>query len=455
MSKYNIVIASPVLALQMLYKKSLDEEIFDFSFIENIDDLNENVFDRETNLIILDHDILQDIDEPQLKRLREVIYEIPTIGVGTQEDDLNFLKELGCNVTLQKPIDLKLLKEKVTEFLPGQYLAKGLAGETRTEQVVIQLKKTLDEIKSFIWRNQNNLNFKVIAGRLRRLADQIENIEVKKEARPVRVAGNQLIVRLMRCPVCSNHFEAVNVNNALLKPGRVHADSYIEYEGINPLLYEICVCPKCLFAAKEKDFRYLRKEPKVVEKISSERMNRMKYREKLKFAPEREPEEALAAYYLAVSCARHYKQKAYLGKLYLKASWLCRMQGRKEEEKINLQNALDNFRLAYDAREYRTNSQEEAEIIYLMGEISLKLGKYSESAKYFDIILLEKSGNISAELLKLTRAERERLNEERKLRPEAEKKEASGRTEKEPDAGSNVKLAFKRKPFEQLKDHEL
>ncbi|MGQ9631306.1 MAG: DUF2225 domain-containing protein [bacterium] len=66
----------------------------------------------------------------------------------------------------------------------------------------------------------------------------------------------------VKCPVCEQEISTKNVRSRYYT--RVGQDTDLRpiYRGLNPILYDIWVCPFCFYASREEDFDKLSEEEK-------------------------------------------------------------------------------------------------------------------------------------------------------------------------------------------------
>ncbi len=143
----------------------------------------------------------------------------------------------------------------------------------------------------------------------------------------------------VNCPVCGTSFrqEVLRVGRGRLIAGELLIDlrrSYKvspKYGSVNPLIYNIIVCPDCLYAVMPEDFK--KPKPDNIEKIKAARENRKKYMlsifdEEIDFHNQRTLLAGAASMFLAISTYSNFSKdlapsvkKAICA---IRASWLCK-----------------------------------------------------------------------------------------------------------------------------------
>ena len=142
----------------------------------------------------------------------------------------------------------------------------------------------------------------------------------------------------IQCPVCGASFnqEILRAGRGRLIAGELLTDLRRSYKpspkfgAVNPLIYNIIVCPECLYAVMSEDF----KKPKanLIEKIKAAKDNRKKYTmtvfgEDMDFSEKRTLMTGAASMFLAISTYSNLQKeiapsvkKAICS---IRASWLC------------------------------------------------------------------------------------------------------------------------------------
>ncbi|MBB6062987.1 hypothetical protein HNP65_001450 [Thermosipho japonicus] len=205
---------------------------------------------------------------------------------------------------------------------------------------------------------------------------------------------NALWDKSYKCPVCGNEFYSKKVRIDSIKVASYDEDLKPNYLDVNPFLYEVVVCPKCLYAEYESIFE---KDVKIteVEKIKSI-LGKLKSKlSNVKFTDERDIDTALKAYAIVVILSTLLKKYCKLADSYLKIAWLLREKGgEKEQEEIALAHALKNFENCYMNSEISDGRMEE-KILFYLGELNRHFGNKSEAVKWFSK-LMQKYKNSSS-----------------------------------------------------------
>lgn len=181
------------------------------------------------------------------------------------------------------------------------------------------------------------------------------------------------------CPICGKQFSSMKAKVNSCKVKKKDEDFCIHYEDLNPMYYEVFVCPSCAYAAPENSFKELtEKEVKLLkEAFSGREVGRS-------FCTERSLNDAIASYKLAIHTAELRKASAsVLAGLCLRLAWLYRFKGDKQEQ-LFLEYSLRNYLEAYDKEPLPIGNLNEISLMYLLGELSRRLGKLDDAITWFE-----------------------------------------------------------------------
>ena len=190
--------------------------------------------------------------------------------------------------------------------------------------------------------------------------------------------NNSLYSKKVVCPICSKQFSSMKAKVNSCKIKKKDEDFCTHYVDLNPMYYEVFVCPSCGYAAPETSLGELtEKEANLLkEAFSGREVGRS-------FCDQRSLDDAIASYKLAIYTAELRKANAsVLAGLCLKLAWLYRFKGDKQEE-LFLEYSLRNYLDAYDKESFPIGNLNEISLMYLLGELSRRLGKLSEAISWF------------------------------------------------------------------------
>lgn len=232
--------------------------------------------------------------------------------------------------------------------------------------------------------------------------EQPEDKEAEKQAeeKPEVKEETFLFDKSYECPVCYQGFKAKTVRSGKLRSLGTDRDLRPLYDQMEPLKYDVVICPHCGYAALTRFFGGL----------TAGQIKAIKENISANFHPVKEEketytyEEALYRYKLCLAntIVKHGKvsEKAYIC---LKAGWLLRSMGEnldpavedynkkmqeiKEQEKEFLKNALDGLITARQTESYPICGMDEVTLEYLIAVLAMEFEKYDISSRLIYNIL--------------------------------------------------------------------
>lgn len=232
--------------------------------------------------------------------------------------------------------------------------------------------------------------------------EQSEDKEAEKQAeeKPEVKEETFLFDKSYECPVCYQGFKAKTVRSGKLRSLGTDRDLRPLYDQMEPLKYDVVICPHCGYAALTRFFGGL----------TAGQIKAIKENISANFHPVKEEketytyEEALYRYKLCLAntIVKHGKvsEKAYIC---LKAGWLLRSMGEnldpavedynkkiqeiKEQEKDFLKNALDGLITARQTESYPICGMDEVTLEYLIAVLAMEFEKYDISSRLIYNIL--------------------------------------------------------------------
>lgn len=209
---------------------------------------------------------------------------------------------------------------------------------------------------------------------------------------------NPLYEKEIRCPVCENKFNVTKTRSKFLKLAKRDTDNCPYYEDINPILYTAYICPKCGYGALERHFSEVTVNGKAeVKKLITPKWKSREYQ------GERSVETAIEIHRIVLLnyTVMHYPYHE-IGKLCLKIAWLYRYMDSTKELEF-LKNAYKMFEKSYSKEALEEDIKNEANVLFLLGEIARRLEKFKESIEWFGLALKSEGMRQNPALEKLTR----------------------------------------------------
>ncbi len=224
-----------------------------------------------------------------------------------------------------------------------------------------------------------------------------------------------LYTKKVTCPICNTEFSSVKAKIKACKVDKKDEDFCTHYTDVNPMFYDIFVCPVCAYAASENSFNELEdKEKKILSEVFSKRTVGRD------FCSERDLTDAIAACKLAIYTAELRKAKAsVIAGLCLKLAWFFRFAGDKQEETF-LSYALQNYLEAFDKEPLPIGNLTEISMMYLLGELSRRLGKYDEAIVWFSKAVASPERADNPRIERLTREQWSLTKEQHKNRAKSQ-----------------------------------
>ena len=205
----------------------------------------------------------------------------------------------------------------------------------------------------------------------------------------------------VKCPICSGSFSTKKVRSRFLRTEKIESDFFTVYkdQGLNPMLYEVNVCPKCGYAFADN----------FSEKISANAIQRIKdqissnWKER-HFGDERTLPQAIETFKLALLSGSLKQEKSIvLAGLCLRLSWLYRMTNDTEQEQRFMELSLEKYKQSYMETDYIGTQMTEMRILYLIGELSRRLGLRNDAVKYFSKVIEHKNRSLETKLVDMAR----------------------------------------------------
>lgn len=218
---------------------------------------------------------------------------------------------------------------------------------------------------------------------------------------PVVSETDYLFDKSYDCPVCGEKIKARTLRAG--KARLLHSDMDLRpvYENIEPLKYDVILCPHCGYAALSRFFSSPTSSQVKEIKANISGSFKASIKEQATYTYE----EALYRYKLSLAntIVKHGKpsEKAYIC---LKTGWLLRswqeklteekapegemkLAGLKEQERSFLKNALDGFLAARENEGYPMCGMDETTVEYLVAVLAMEFDQCDISSRIISSIL--------------------------------------------------------------------
>ncbi len=213
------------------------------------------------------------------------------------------------------------------------------------------------------------------------------------------------------CIYCNKPFISLKVRSRFAIPYQIDSDFCPHYrEGNhNPHFYFVNVCPECGFAFSEE---FSSEFPKGTKDII--RAHITDHWTKRDFGQVRDIQQALEAFKLAILAGSLKKEKkAVLAGLSLRLAWLYRAEYNLEQEKRFLGMALDMYEESFVLSDFGSTSMSEIRVLFMIGELSRRLGEYQKAVSYFSKVIQHKDAKDEQKMVNMAR-EQWRVTQEEK-----------------------------------------
>ena len=186
-----------------------------------------------------------------------------------------------------------------------------------------------------------------------------------------------------KCPVCESTVDFTKVRSQSIRLLKQDTDFCPWYEGANPILYEAVICPECGYGSHVTNFTVISmaEKQRIREKISSRWTKRS-------FKGRRTLDNALEAFKIVLlNLYAREAPKSEVAKICLRIAWIYRYKGDHEQEKKFLQYALDSYKIAYHEEDLSDGRFDEYTCIFIVGELSRRLGQLGQSMQWFSRLI--------------------------------------------------------------------
>ena len=192
----------------------------------------------------------------------------------------------------------------------------------------------------------------------------------------------------IKCPLCATEFKHVSIFSDAVRIESRETDLKPNFSGVNPLFYSLITCSNCYYTAFEDDFDklLLNLNPDKILKLKRI-LTIAKKRFKINLSENRDIDDAIKIHSLAIITYTIADMKNKLAEIYLRLAWFYRDKGNKENELIALSKALISLEEVYE----KGNQKNEDRVIYLIGELYLRLGKVDKARSWFSKLIENKS----------------------------------------------------------------
>ena len=206
-----------------------------------------------------------------------------------------------------------------------------------------------------------------------------------------------------KCPICDSTFKNLTVKQGKARAVNTDLDLKVNYRGIEPLKYDVILCPVCGYAALERYYErvsvFQRKQ--IVEKICQNFNTVFEEKEEFTF------EDAVIRFKFALLTSQVKMSKSSeFGYLCLKMGWLYRSwrdslpvedikkrEELKAQENEYLSKALEYLQSARAKEQSPICGMDELTLDTLLASLCVLLKRYDEAKQYLSAILSNRNAS--------------------------------------------------------------
>ncbi|MDQ0215177.1 uncharacterized protein (DUF2225 family) [Oikeobacillus pervagus] len=205
-----------------------------------------------------------------------------------------------------------------------------------------------------------------------------------------------------KCLFCHKSFITNKVRSRFIKVIGHDTDLCPIYENndINPLFYNVKVCPHCGFSFTEDFSPYF--SPNTKGQIEAHVCAQWVPQEK--YEKERNIQVAINSYKLAAYCANLKKEKHItIAGLLLRTAWLYRELKNEKQETRFLKLAADHYYESYMADDFTGTQMTDVKVLYLIGELNKRIGKWEKASTYFSKVIEKQRYSTEKRIIEMAR----------------------------------------------------
>ncbi|MBS4173939.1 DUF2225 domain-containing protein [Bacillus sp. FJAT-49736] len=211
------------------------------------------------------------------------------------------------------------------------------------------------------------------------------------------------------CYLCKGTFTSLKIRSRFVKVDYYDKDFCPNYKTkeLNPVLYNIYVCPHCGFSFSDEFSKHIIPviKSELIEKVSNHWVHQ-------DFGQNRSIQQAINAYKLASYCAViKQEKKVTIAGIFLRIAWLYRLLEKEQEQQRFLQIAVQEYKDSYINEDFLGTQMSEMKLLYLIAEILRRTDQYDEAVYYFSKVIEKQSSATERTIVEMAR---DQWNEMRK-----------------------------------------
>lgn len=194
---------------------------------------------------------------------------------------------------------------------------------------------------------------------------------------------NALYDKSYTCPLCNEMFKSKAIRSGKNQLVSIDVDLYAHYSLINPLLYDVIVCPSCGYSVLSKTLAPLlpRQKEWLKEQFSKDKPH-------VTYSEYSTIEEAILKHKLAlVACITRRSKIGEQAYIALHIAWLYRDLENTEEAHDFLERAYTGLCEAFSTDSFPILGMDELTFTYLIAAVAYELDKKEACKQYLSTIL--------------------------------------------------------------------
>ncbi len=205
----------------------------------------------------------------------------------------------------------------------------------------------------------------------------------------------------VKCPICASEYTTKKIRSRFIKVEKIEPDFFTHYkdQALNPMLYEINVCPKCGYSyADSFSSTFPHGSKDLIKAQITSNWSEQDYSGK------RQIKQAISTYKLAIlSGALKEEKSVVMAGLCIRLAWLYRTIGNPEEEIRFVKLALEKYKRSYMEADYIGTQLSEIRLLYVIGELCRQIGDGVEAIKNFSKVIHHKNRSSEVKLIEMAR----------------------------------------------------
>lgn len=203
------------------------------------------------------------------------------------------------------------------------------------------------------------------------------------------------------CPICSFAYFTKKIRSRFIKVDKIESDFFTHYKDkeLNPIFYEVSVCSNCGYASSDTFSTYFSNN--AISLIKTQITANWTGRD---FSGVRTIDQAIEVIKLGILSGSLKQEKSIvMAGLCLRLSWLYRLLEDPVQEIRFMRLSLEQYKTSYLQSEYVGTQLTEMRLIYLIGELSRRLGDWDEAVKNFSKVVNHKNRLLETKLVEMAR----------------------------------------------------